>query len=647
MSILFGVCQAEQHVVEERQLIELSHATKRYAEDGTFVLANGRIGMGFQPYHSHLRSCFGSQPAVDVRGNILTLDGRIDNHAELCQLLNLDREEIADSKIVLVAFERWGVDCFSRLIGDWAIALWSHAEQSLYLARDHAGTRTLYFEVTGERVLWSTYLETFFTDRNERELDETYAAYYLSCQPIHDLTPYKGITAVTPAHYLVFHEGFISRKAHWEWVVKDKIRYTTDTEYEDRFLSLFRQSVARRIGPGAPIVAQLSGGMDSTSIVCMSDHIRRSQGSYIDLLDTISYYDNSEPNWNEVPYFALVEAKRGKAGIHIATSFSNRTYETPQPLCGGRQHFPGGDRGTLELDERVNELLGCNGYRVIMSGIGGDELLGGLPTPLPELADLLVSLNLSGFLKQATMWGISTREPITSLLLKTIGFIAKVYQQPCLEPSSLPPWLSPRLRQRFAKLAVHNMARSEVLGISPSAINSGLAWWSILESLPHLFPSIGARHEYRYPYLDRDLANFLLRIPSQQLVRPGRRRALMRNALRDLVPAEVLERKRKAFPSRGLLASLRNAQIQIESMYNDPVTASYGLIVPKEFRKAYNLTITGETSRWTMPLIRALDLEVWLRSTTIHPSKQEAGWSKDFVLPPRAADKFHAGRVAS
>src|SRR5258708_4785135 len=275
MSIIFGVRNPEGQMVQERQLLDWAKATARYAPDGTFVHASDRIGMGFQANHTHVRSNLESLPLTDSLGNMLVFDGRLDNHAQLCALLGFGDSDTADSLIVLLAFRRWGEECFARLIGDWALALWSRLERSLYLARDHAGTRTLYFEEVKGCILWSTHLETFFTEGRSRDLEESYVACYLACQPIRDLTPYKGVRAVPPAHYLTFQEAKFFRKAHWQWILKDQLRYQSDAEYDDQFLSLFGQAVERRSEPDTRALAQLSGGVDSTSIVCMSDHLRK------------------------------------------------------------------------------------------------------------------------------------------------------------------------------------------------------------------------------------------------------------------------------------------------------------------------------------------------------------------------------------
>ena len=195
---------------------------------------------------------------------------------------------------MLAAFGRWGVGCFSRLTGDWALALWCERERELFLARYHAGTRTLYFLERDGVLQWSTHLDPFLQPQSDLTLSEEYVARYLSGSPIGDLTPYEGIRSVRPAHYCVFQEDARFESAHWNPAAATAIRYKEDIEYERHFLELFLQAVDRRTGGGAPILAELSGGMDSTSIVCASDFLRRRNGSGADLLDTVSYYDDSE-----------------------------------------------------------------------------------------------------------------------------------------------------------------------------------------------------------------------------------------------------------------------------------------------------------------------------------------------------------------
>jgi asparagine synthase (glutamine-hydrolysing) len=362
MSIIFGIRKRTGDSVGRSHLDHLARATARWAPDGTFAQAQGSIGMGFQPYHTHHRSKIGLQPATDELGNTAVLDGRIDNHRELSQLLHLVDDELSDLLIVLAAFRSWGESCFSRFVGDWALAIWSQRQRSLYLARDHAGTRTLYYEMRSDRSLWSTSLETFFAWEETRSLSQSYVAKYLCCQPIRDLTPYEGIAAVPPGHYVMLPDsGTLRITNHWTWMAKNTIYYRSDAEYEAHFLHLLKQSVERRIGAGAPILAELSGGMDSTSIVCVSDQMRYSQGaSPRELLDTVSYYDESEPNWDERPYFTVVETQRRKPGFHVNISARERTFEPADLPDGCVPRLPGLDRYGVDHEKRHREDTGSS-----------------------------------------------------------------------------------------------------------------------------------------------------------------------------------------------------------------------------------------------------------------------------------------------
>jgi asparagine synthase (glutamine-hydrolysing) len=609
MSIIFGIRAAEDEHVEERHLRDLAQATERYAPDGTFVLTRANVGMGFQPYQTHERSKLEGLPHTDERGAMLSFDGRLDNHDDLGTILGLDGENSADSEIVLAAFNRWGEDCFAQFIGDWALALWSSAQRTLYLARDHAGTRTLYYETRDGGVLWGTYLETFLADSPSRSLDEAYIACYLAGQPTRDLTPYQGIRAVPAAHWVRIQGDKIARRSHWSWLAKDEIRYRSHDQYEEQFFSLFNQAVARRTGPGAPILAHLSGGMDSTSIVCMSDYIRARQGKGPEeLLDTISYYDDSEPNWDERPYFEAVERKRGKRGTHLPLPLLSEEIE-PAPV---RYLWPGADRATYDNELRLLAETGPKGYRIILSGIGGDELLGGFPTPLPELADLLARGAFSRYIRSALAWCLADRTPLLHQTARALRFLVRQYLPPQFESASLPPWGTSRL----TRLTRRAMRRSIPAGISlarPSALANARMGPALLETLPHWCSQNFVRLEWRYPYLDRDLVDFLLRVPRGVLVRPGRRRAMMRNALRDIIPAEVLERRRKAARSRSMPLALQCQAEKIETMFNRLEAPLSHLLDQSTLQLASREAIRQTDLSRMHFVVRAILVQFWIR----------------------------------
>jgi asparagine synthase (glutamine-hydrolysing) len=613
MSIIYGLLKEHGVRVTESELRHIAVATERYATGTGSVHIQGRLGMGLQPYSSHLRSALESGPMTAPSGQVLCFDGRLDNYKELSGDLDLhDPEALSDSQIVLTAFVRWSESCFSRLVGDWALALWSEKDRALYLARDHSGSRTLYFLHEQGEATWATYLDTLHTKHAKFQLSHDYAACYLAGRFVRDLTPYEGIRSVPPGHYLKIHDRVLSRHRHWSSTVSTNIRYDSDTEYEERFLILFQQSVARRTGPGAPILAQLSGGMDSTAIVCMSDQMCRRNDPNAEILDTVSFYDDSEASLNERPYFSITEAKRGKVGTHLDMAFSQRTFE-PSDGTDGIHLIPGADSFSIEQERRFHDAVWRKGYRSILSGIGGDEVLGGIPDPLPELADYLISGNVRRLLSQSIAWSLVDRSPLLATLLRTASYAACLYLGPKPKNRDVPPWILPSLRRRSEEMeANHPILRSRI-GIAPHALDNSLAWWSVLETLPHLFPQLLVRPEYRYPFLDKDLVNYLFSIPREQILRPGRRRSLMRRALANIVPHEVLERRRKAYQLRAPLHALQQAHDVLEKLLATPIVADAGLVDGKALRLSLRRTVEGDPA-WWQAMLRTIAFELWLRS---------------------------------
>jgi asparagine synthase (glutamine-hydrolysing) len=613
MSIIFGVRAAEGSSLEERRLLQLAEATTRYAPDGTFVRAKGRIGMGFQPYLTHQRSRLESQPYVDEFGNMVTFDGRLDNHRELRELLNIHDEKAADSIIILEAFRRWDEECFPYLTGDWSLALWSERDRSLYLARDHAGTRSLYFEQAGGCVYWSTYLETFLAENKGRSLEEGFALRYISGLPSGDLTPYRGVVAVTPAHFIRFREDSLLRRPHWQWLQSKTISYPSDAEYEAHFRTLFRQAVQRRTGPGAPILAELSGGMDSTSIVCMSDHLRKEadDGKPIRILDTVSYYDDSEPDWNERKYFEITEQHRGKRGVHLSATLADRSFLPPSP-DPSQYLLPGADLYTSKREAELRRVLDLEGYRVVLSGTGGDEVLGGVPSPDADLGDCLVSGKFGELLTRAFDWCLIDRTPLIHRLIHTAHHLAGLYTRPEEDLSAIPAWINRPLHTERNPFEGTGPMSGRRFGWRPSSLSNGQAWWSILYAMPSAAHNVGIRYETRYPYLDKDLVNFLFRIPRNQIVRPGQRRSLMRRAMKDIVPSAILERPRKGFIRRATSALFQSERARLLSLFERSRLEDYRLIDRGLLQKVLH---ESDGTAGVPPILRAGWLELWLQSS--------------------------------
>src|SRR5205807_7194575 len=161
-------------------------------------------------------------------------------------------------------------------------------------------------------------------------------------------------------------------------------------------------------------LAELSGGRDSSCIVCMADKVIVRGIAETPRLDTISFYDDSEPNWNERPYFTKVEEKRGRAGWHIKVGLQDPE-ENPEPglppESSTNDRFvptPGYDGRT---SPQIRMCLASQGNRIVLSGIGGDEVMGGVPTPTPELENLLARAQIGALAHQLKVWALEKKKP--------------------------------------------------------------------------------------------------------------------------------------------------------------------------------------------------------------------------------------------
>jgi asparagine synthase (glutamine-hydrolysing) len=199
------------------------------------------------------------------------------------------------------------------------------------------------------------------------------------------------------------------------------------------------------------------------------------------------------------------------------------------------------------------------------------------------------------------------------MLGQVAAYSVNSYRTGTRDSAQVPPWVSPQLNKIADAQAGYPPFPGLRSGFSPSSINNGLTWWLMLETLPHLYPSALSSREYRYPYLDRDLVDFLFRIPREQLVRPGRRRALMRRALVGIVPNEVLERRRKASLIRGPLVSLQRGQKAIEAIFDTSLVGAMGFVDQRCLKDTLAVINRGTAPKWWPAIIKAMSFEFWLQ----------------------------------
>jgi asparagine synthase (glutamine-hydrolysing) len=629
MSIQFGRWNFEGQPPDADYIDKVRATLAPYGPDGNQSYAHGGLTILYFAFHTTTESQREIQPYISASGTAITWDGRLDNRAELIsELRHATTCNSTDVTIVSVAYEQWGAKCFAKLIGDWALSIWDPNTYSLLLAKDPIGTRHLYYSVETDHITWSTVLDPLALLAGKTfALNEEYIAGWLSAYPAPDLTPYHGIRSVPPSSFVLLQRGKHTIRKYWDFDPDNKIRYRTDAEYEEHFRTALATAVRRKLRSDRPILAELSGGMDSSSIVCMADIVTARGQAECPRLDTLSWYDDSydrvEYDSNELHWITKVENKRGRSGYHInlhELDSKGNISKTPFHLKFDSDSFaaiPISNVGVSALFKEYAAYMKSTGHRVVLSGIGGGEVTGdGVPTPKPELQDLLVRARFVTLTRQLNAWAEKMRRSRLALLWEAArGFlpIAGADVPEIMRPA---PWFSTPFIHQIQSAIRSYCPRVKLFGPLPSFQANVRG----LDTNRRVMAYFGVNREMlrdlRYPYLDRDLLAFTYAIPRQQIVRVGQRRSLMKRALVGIVPNELLNRKRIGFVPKGPLKGASTEWPYFDEIGQHIVRSSIGIIDPNRFLTALQQAESNEEVS-IAGLRRTLTLVAWLRHLAI------------------------------
>lgn len=614
MSVQFGRWSFAGESPEREYMEKVSACIAPYGPDSCSSYLRPGIEILYRGFHTTKEARREKQPHVCSSGAVITWDGRLDNRDELIDELR-PRVSLEDSDVTLVgtAFESWGTECFAKLIGDWALSIWDARQRSLILAKDPIGPRHLYYSVEDEQITWCTVLDPLVLFAGKKfKLCEEYLAGWLSLYPATQLTPYVGIQAVSPARCV-----FLGPRKHiivkyWDFDPDKRIRYRTDAEYEEHFRSVFFQAVRRRLRSDAPVLAELSGGRDSSSIVCVADEIMARGEAEPPSVDTMSCYDDSEPNWNERPYFSLIERKRGRTGWHINTSSQIENKPSDSQTRPPYDFLTPTSRRNHRVSSEMRACMKSGGNRVVISGIGGDEIVGGVPTPIPELQDLVVTARLGVFGRQLIAWALAKRQSCFQILFEIFTPFLSLTRLGGRQHMRPPSWLQPKFTIRHRSALTGYYGRLHLFGPLPTFQDNMSTLNCLRRQLASGHLTKDLLHEKRYPFLDRTFLEFMFAIPREQSIRPTQRRSLMRRALVGIVPTEILDRKMKAVVARAPLVAISTNWKYFADLCQHLISQSLGIIDSERFLEALQRARCGRETYW-LPIVRALYIEEWLQ----------------------------------
>ena len=621
MSVQFGRWNFEGRPPKPDYIERVTATLAPYGPDSNESYSKGGITILYRAFQTTKESHREVQPHVSLSGAVITWDGRLDNRAGLIsELFHSLSSNSTDVEIVSAAYERWGSDCFAQLIGDWAISIWNPGNRSLILAKDPIGVRHLYYSFDNTQVTWSTILDPLVLLAGKTFLIcEEYIARWLAYIPAPQQTPYVGINAVPPSSAVFLGPGRRTITKYWDFDPAKRIRYHTDAEYEEHFRAVLATAVQRRLRSDRPVLAELSGGMDSSSIVCMADIVIAQSASETPGLGTISWYDDTyddiEPDWNELPFITKVEQKRGRIGHHINIGALRDGGDSRRSQMRAFENHclavtPDCSNPLTELFKQYGAYMRSEGYRVTLSGFGGDDATGGgVPAPTPELQNLLARARFLRFAHQLNAWAVRMGRSRFLLLWEAIrGFFPFVALPNDMRRAR---WFCPGFVRRNRAALRPYAPRVKVFGPLRSFQDNIAALYFSQRRLADWTLHPDLLREVRFPYLDRDLLEFVYAAPREQLVRVGQRRSLMKRALVNIIPTELLKRRRKAFLPQPRSSEWPNPT----TIGQQIVSGAIGIIDPNLFLEALQ-EADGMQDVPIDSLKKTLTLESWLRHLT-------------------------------
>lgn len=513
---------------------------------GSLALGHRRLSI-IDPHPSS------AQPMVDNTNRYwITYNGEIYNYIELrkqLQQLGHRFTTQGDTEVILKAYAQWGRDCVNHFNGMWAFAIWDSQKQILFCSRDRMGIKPFYYTQNQHRFIFASEIKSVLAalPTSQHQLNKPYLGRFILYGLLNDGqdTFFNSIHQLLPAHCLEIKQGQIKQWRYWD-IPKQAIRTADRAESDpqeavEHFRELLSDAIRLRFRADVPVGTNLSGGLDSSSIVALATQKLASSFSSF----TVQY---DEPEFAE-GHFAQLVADTCKTNAHFITpnpddylDFIDRfTWFHDEP-CAGSGMFS---------QWHVMELASQH-VKVVLDGQGADELLGGYQHYYqPYLTSLLNRFEFKQFLQ--------ANRDIADHHQLSLSQWAYRFARNSLKPMFPDTFLSGgRMLRRLADPDILNQAlpfyRPRPRKYRDD-LNESLYWELTRDNLPMLLQngdriSMAFSIESRYPFLDYRLIEYVSSLPYTHKIDGRQTKVLLRRAMQNHLPDKIVNRSDKmGFPT--------------------------------------------------------------------------------------------------
>ncbi|MRN56318.1 asparagine synthase-related protein [Paenibacillus monticola] len=597
MSAIAGVFHLQQHILDPEQGLQLMQELKRYPADETSVWQKKGIFFGCHAQWITPQSLNESLPFYDAeRGLAITADAIIDNRGELFQQLQVpyeDRESIPDSLLILLAYEKWGDQTPVHLVGDFAFMIWDERKGTLFGARDFSGSRTLYFHRSAGLFSFCTVIHPLLTLQGvSKQLNEQWASEFLAIEGRMDTlncfsSAYQSIEQLPPGHWVSITNEKIVFSQYYT-LHTPKLRLSSNGEYEEAFREVVGQAVRDRLRTHLAVGANLSGGLDSGSVVSFAAeelHRRRQPlhtfSSYP--VDTFTDFNLSNRVADERPFIQETIDHVG----NIEPNFLNFPELSPYSEIDEWLDIMEMPYKFIENSywlKGIFEQAQMKGIGVLLSGQRGNWSIS-WGTALDYQAKLIRELHWPSFYQEYRQYNQSMnadRKKVLQIVSKKVfpSLTRLLSKRPNPLPELIHPDFAKRtdVNQRLKEFNMDSEHSQTIYGIRKDHFEQPHIW--------NVNGTVATKLSLKYRVWDRDPTNdlrvirFCMSVPEEQYVQNGVDRSLIRRAMKGRLPDKVrMNRKRRGLQGADgihrMMPEWPTFLRELQEMIRDPRASSY------------------------------------------------------------------------
>jgi asparagine synthase (glutamine-hydrolysing) len=545
--------------INEDQLFRMRDVIEHRGPDGAGAFIDGNIGLGHRRL-SIVDVSNGHQPMKNAGGSlVITYNGEIYNHADYREDLTARGHKYqthSDTEAILHLYAEYGEKCVDYLRGMFAFAIWDKREKQLFIARDRLGVKPLYYVHDEQGNLFfaseiKSLLETGAVkpEINYNALPDQLANHGTSC----DETLFHGVKRLLPGHTMMWKDGRIEIKQFWDVSFEPKHESRSDAEYVEEWRDMFRHSVKLRLMADVPLGMFLSGGVDSSAIAAMMSTM------VSESIKTFSVAFN-EREANELEYARLIANKYGTD--HHEITVTPQQFFAKLPDLIWHEDEPLGFIASVPL--YFVSKLAQQHVKVVLTGEGSDEIMAGYGRYAKARALLNYGEKYEsytpGFLRDAVRSGVATlpnslNRKLKRTFLSLDADIENLYFDnfAIFTKSMQHKMLSAETKARIADSDPYAGLDRWFNGAAAKDLLDKLLYTDIKTYLHELLMkqdqmSMAASIESRVPFLDHKLVEYTAQLPAEMKLRGKTTKWVLREAMKGILPDEILTRKKMGFP---------------------------------------------------------------------------------------------------